>query len=717
MYWRATFVLAALAGVALMLRLAPAQAPVGIDDLQERAIKAAVRRVAPSIVQIETQGGTDIISTGPRGGLIRKAAGPTTGVIVSPDGHIISSAFNFVNKPSAIYVRVPGHKERYVARAVANDKTRMLTLIKIEAVGLAVPAAAPKADVKIGQTAIALGRTLDPNPDNLPSVSVGIISALHRIWGKALQTDAKVSPTNYGGPLVDIYGRVLGILIPASPQSDGETAGVEWYDSGIGFAIPLEDVNAVLSRLKAGKDLNRGLLGITVQSRDIYGPPPTIAAVAPESAAAKAGIQPGDVVTELDGKPVRNQAQVLHALGTKYEGDNVTVKVKRGKEEKTFVNLRLGSAVNAYGRTILGILPMRDDPEPGIEVRYVYPKGPADAAGLKAGDRIMKIGAGMGPLQPFSGREQMLAILSRATPGAKVKLEVVRKENKKTETVEATLGEVPSKGAVDEVPDTLPEEASKKKALEPRKPAGGPGPMPGPRPGPRPMPPKPAPAPPPAPAPKKDDKKAETGLIQRKTPDGSHSYWIYVPRDYDPNISYALVLWLHPVGKGKEKDIDDFLDLWISYCREKRIIVAGAIAENDTGWVPSESDVIANVGREILANYTVDRSRVVVHGMGVGGQMAFYMAFHNRDLVRGVAVTGAAMSNQPKEKAPGQPVSFFLHVGEKDPLAEAVSDSKDKLIEHKYPVVHREEKDAGHQYLGDAALDELIRWIDSLDRL
>ena len=185
----------------------------------------------------------------------------------------------------------------------------MLTLLKIEATGLPVPAAAPKADVKIGQWAIALGRALVPNADLPPSVSVGIVSALNRIWGKAIQTDAKVSPVNYGGPLVDIDGRVLGVLVPASPRGEGETAGVEWYDSGIGFAIPLEDVFAVLPRLKEGKDLHRGRLGITPKTAELYGVPPTIGTVAPESPAAKAGIKAGDVILEIDGKPVAR----LHA--------------------------------------------------------------------------------------------------------------------------------------------------------------------------------------------------------------------------------------------------------------------------------------------------------------------------------------------------------------------------------------------------------------------
>src|SRR5262249_23824216 len=104
------FVVIAVSGIGVL----PAEQPSGDDlaDLQERAMKAAVLKVALSVVQIETTGGTDLVSTGtgPRAMQIRKGVGPTTGLIVSTDGYVISSAFNFVNKPTAIFVAVPGHK-------------------------------------------------------------------------------------------------------------------------------------------------------------------------------------------------------------------------------------------------------------------------------------------------------------------------------------------------------------------------------------------------------------------------------------------------------------------------------------------------------------------------------------------------------------------------------------------------------------------------------
>src|SRR5207253_1974066 len=105
------------------------------------------KKVAPAVVQIVTQGGLDMVVTSPKGPVFRKAMGPTTGVVIDPDGYIISSAFNFINNPTVILVSVPGQAEPYVAKRVATDKSRFLTLLKIEAKGLAVPAYVPKKDI------------------------------------------------------------------------------------------------------------------------------------------------------------------------------------------------------------------------------------------------------------------------------------------------------------------------------------------------------------------------------------------------------------------------------------------------------------------------------------------------------------------------------------------------------------------------------------------
>ena len=706
------------------------------NDATQKAIKDGILKVAPSLVQIETSGGTELIG----GGRVRKGVGPTTGVIVAPDGYIITSAFNFANKPAAVFVSIPNrNKERLVAKVICTDTTRMLTLIKVEASGLAVPDAVPKKEMRIGQWAIAIGRTLDPNVDDFPSVSVGILSALNRIWGRAVQTDAKVSPVNYGGALIDVAGRVQGILVPASPFGEGETAGVEWYDSGIGFAIPLEDVFAILPRLKQGKDLHKGLLGVTPSGTDIYSGYSTVKIVALESAAEKAGIKAGDQIIEVDGKPVLNHAQLLHALGPKYEGDAVDIKVQRGKETKEFKHLVLSGSLTAYSLPYLGILPMRDDPEPGLQVRYVFPKTPADTAGLKAGDRIMKFGLGgsgpASPLFPFAGRDQMMNFLATSIPGAEIKLEVKRKAGGKVETISLRLGLFEAN-----VPDALPEESTAKKALEkPKAPAAAiPAPA---KPGDPPPPPKPEgppmpklPRDPKLPkgggkevAPKdtatskdatatKDPKKVEKGLLKRTNAARDHEYWVFVPENYDPNISHGLVIWLHAAGKGG-KDADNVVEIWEDYCAKYHLILVGPKAETETGWVASESEFIAGTAKDLMNEYTIDRQRVVVHGMGIGGQMAFYLAFHARDLVRGVATSSAVLANQAKETVANQRLSFFIVAGGKDPLAPEIKKSQQALGEKKHPVIFREIAEMGREYLDRKTLDEIIRWIDSLDRM
>jgi serine protease Do len=700
---RAALILGCLAASWPLALPSAAQPPANnLQSLQDKAIKAAVKQVAPYVVTIETSGGTDIVTSGgPRGRVqILKGTGPTTGLIVAADGYIITSAFNFANKPSSIIVQVPGQKEKFVAKSVATDQARMLTLLKIDAKNLPVPPVAPRAGIKIGHTALAIGRTLAGNTEQPPSVSQGIVSAQGRIWGKAIQTDAKVSPVNYGGPLIDLSGRVMGVLVPASPHADGETAGFEWYDSGIGFAIYLEDINRILPRLKEGKDVRPGMLGVSMKSTDMYSIEPVIATVSPGSAADGIGLKAGDIIREIAGHKVTNYAQVRHQLGSKYEGDVVSLKVERAGKMLDFPKVTLGSALAAFNQPFLGILPMRDDTVAGVLVRYVFPKSPAAAAGIKEGDRITKMGPNERALRPLKDAAALLALLATARPGAQVTLEVVPKGEKTAKKIKAQIGEY-----IEAVPDKLPEKASVGKPAPPKEkkkdPKGGEEAQ-------------------------EDEKKADekpkekTGLFKRTNAARDREFWVYVPEDYNPKTSYALVIWLHPVGKNKERDMEGITDRWADYCSENKIIMVCPKSENETGWVASEADFVQEAARSVINSYKIDRRRVVAHGMGVGGQMAFYLGFAARDLVRGVATTGAVLTSNPKERVPNQSVSFYIVVGEKDPIREVVKASREKLHEHRYPAVYREMKEKGHQYFDldtEPILKELVRWIDSLDRI
>ena len=515
----------------------------------------------------------------------------------------------------------------------------MLTLLKIDATGLPVPDAAPKADVRIGQWAIALGRALDANPDRLPSVSVGIISALDRIWGKAMQTDAKVSPVNYGGPLVDIDGRVLGMLVPAVAARRGETAGVEWYDSGIGFADPARRRARRAAPAQGGQGpaarpaRHHAEIDRSVRRRaDHRHGRPGIGRRQSRHAS-------GDVIIEIDGKPVANQSQLLQALGPKYEGDVISLRIRRGKEEINFDKIVLGGVPSAFIDAVPRHRAVRDDPELGVEVRYVYPKSPADDAGIKPGDRIMKVGGGDAKeLRPFSGRDELRTILDTLSSATEIKLEVKRKADDKTETLKLKLGALP-----DDVPEAAGERDGKHASSRASR-------CPGRRPLPAPVD-RPKNEEKPKTEPKPEEKKAETGFLERSTPAKDHKYWLYVPNNYDPNVSHALVIWLHAAGKGG-KDAKDMVSIWRDACEDQHIILVGPKSESETGWLASEAEFVQEAAREVMKEYTIDRQRVVAHGMGVGGQLAFYLGFNARDLVRGVATTGAVLATTPKDNSP-----------------------------------------------------------------
>lgn len=241
----------------------PGTAVADLTELEEQSFREAAALLEPSIVQIQTVGGLDRI------GGVSTGTGPTTGVVVSADGLIVSSSFNFASKPASILVSTPDNR-RFPATILGTDRSRKITLLKVEAQNLVPVQAVPRDEYRVGQWAIALGRTYS---SAFPSVSVGIISALNRVWGRAMQTDAKISPVNYGGPLAAIDGRVLGILVAMSPRGETDTAGVEWYDSGIGFAVPMVDVLASVEKLKNGADLFPGKLGINLNMKDQFAAP------------------------------------------------------------------------------------------------------------------------------------------------------------------------------------------------------------------------------------------------------------------------------------------------------------------------------------------------------------------------------------------------------------------------------------------------------------
>ncbi len=749
-----------VAALSAGLIIASSTSAADVNEATQNAMKSASAKVAPTIVRIETTGGLEVIGGGKKGAggpLVRTGVGPTTGLIVDPEGYIITSSFNFAHKPSGITVTVPGRK-KWTAVEVATDQTRMLSLLKLnlqkdDPRDFPVPATFPSKEVEVGLWAMALGRTSDPDVDHPPSMSIGIVSAVNRIWGKAIQTDAKTSPVNYGGPLVAIDGRVFGVVVPMSNRAEGETAGVDVYDGGIGFAVPLEDVMRVLPRLKNKENLRRGLLGITPQGTDVYNAPPVIGTIQPDSAAARAGIKVNDRILEINGKRIPNYSTLQHVLGPMYDGDEIALKIMRDDREIEFKGVKLQGTATAHVNAFLGILPIRDDPGPGVEIRYVYPKSPAEVAGLQIGDRIMKLGptasspkapklprdpkapklpkVPVGPeafgLAPIQNRATFLALMQRLTPGTEITIEVKRKavpkadeegdkkelekkegnekaaEKKGTDGLESVTVTARLIAAPAELPDKLPLPSSVNRALEgtpkPKKDAKVPF------------------APADEPAKKKDEKaKVETGFINRVNEGLGREYWVYVPDNYDANKSYGLIVWFHPAGQGG-KDGEKMSSAFREICEDYNFIMMGPKSGNNDGWVPSETELVMRDVKTVIGQYTIDRTRVVAHGLGNGGQMAFYVGFNARDTIRGVATVGAVLGTNPKDNIAHQPLSFFITGGDKDPLIKEITQSRDLLLEKRFPVFYREMKESGKEYFDAPSFADFLSWLDSLDKI
>jgi len=300
--------------------------------LAPKAFRAAASKVLPSLVTIESFGGVSSVQ-GRIGGIRRQGEGPSSGVIISPDGYIVTSTFNFIKRPPVITV-VFRDGTRRVAKLLGRDDTRKICLLKVDDVSdLPVPAFVPKSELRVGQWAVSVGIGYG---DTQPAVSAGIISATSRISGRAVQTDANTSPANYGGPLLDIEGRVIGICVPLSPRSQAAGAGVEWYDSGIGFAVPLHTEPKLIAALKVGKTVQAGFLGVQVAAAGQDGTGVKITEVKKNSAAEEAGLKKDDIIIAVDEEPVADPAQLKVLVSSHVAGETITVKVKRGDEEKEF---------------------------------------------------------------------------------------------------------------------------------------------------------------------------------------------------------------------------------------------------------------------------------------------------------------------------------------------------------------------------------------------
>jgi len=344
---RAARVARGLAAATLAGLLLPAAAPVRAQlasdlDAFERKVAAAVAAVEPSVVAlaVETEAETGDETkwlallrgrTQDRLSTILYSRPPNflaSGVVVSPQGHILTSYQNVRGNLRRVSVRQPDGGS-LAATLVGFDQKKDLALLQADLPRAVVPPTV-SAPPKIGDWVVAIGRVPDPAR---PTATVGIVSARKRLRGSAVQFDAKLNYGNAGGALVDLSGRMVGVTCNIRERA-------QWgQNSGVGFAVTWDAIEEVLPRLKGGMRAAvppTPYIGVrpAAGALDVEGAP--IDEVIPGSPAAQAGLQDGDLVVRVDDQPIRRWEELVEAVRKKKAGDWIRVIVDRLGEKKTF---------------------------------------------------------------------------------------------------------------------------------------------------------------------------------------------------------------------------------------------------------------------------------------------------------------------------------------------------------------------------------------------
>jgi len=345
-----------------------------------------------------------------RGGPLTPERGVGSGFIVSEDGYVLTNA-HVVDAAETVTVKLTDRRE-FTAKVIGVDKRTDVAVVKIDAKKLPTLKIGDPSKVKVGEWVAAIGSPF--GFEN--SVTSGIVSAKGRSlpdesYVPFIQTDVAVNPGNSGGPLFNLAGEVIGI----NSQIYSRTGGY----MGVSFAIPIDLAMNVVDQLKTHGKVTRGQLGIRIQPvsgdlaqsfglKDAKGA--LIAAIDPDSAAAKAGLKAGDVIVEYDGKKVDEFSALPPLVAATKPGVKATIVYLRdGKEQKAAVavgeapsdKLAQASSGGAKGESrkmsSLGLsvseLDARErkalDVEGGVKVERA--QGPAAKSGIRAGDVIVGV--------------------------------------------------------------------------------------------------------------------------------------------------------------------------------------------------------------------------------------------------------------------------------------------------------------------------------------
>ena len=285
-----------------------------------------------------TQSGRVYDAAGPAVVSVQVGSASGTGFVVRSDGTIVTNA-HVVGGAETAQVRFGDSGRMVEAEVLGSDPSSDLAALRVDP-GAAPPlrplALAESDQVRVGDPVVAIG-----HPFGLDrTATAGIVSGVGREIrapdgfqiDEVIQTDAPINPGNSGGPLLDARGRVVGVNTQIATAGDRGNVG-------IGFAVPADTVRDVLPRLSRGERIERPFLGVTTA------PHPAGAAIqglTPGGPAQSAGLEAGDVITAVEGRPIRDPDDVSQAVSGLEPGDQVEVEVERDGQRRT-VTVELGS--------------------------------------------------------------------------------------------------------------------------------------------------------------------------------------------------------------------------------------------------------------------------------------------------------------------------------------------------------------------------------------
>ncbi|MDE6958679.1 MAG: Do family serine endopeptidase [Helicobacter apodemus] len=268
-----------------------------------------------------------------------------SGTIISSDGYIVTNN-HVIDGADKISVALPESNKEYEAKVIGKDEKTDLAIIKINTKNLPFLKLASSNEAQVGDIVFAIG-----NPFGVgESVTQGIISALNKTgigindYENFIQTDASINPGNSGGALVDSRGGLIGINTAILSRTGG--------NHGIGFAIPSEMVKKISKTLIEKGTIERGYLGVGIQDvnndlEDVYKEQKgaVVISIEKDSPAQKAGLKVWDLITKVNGIPIRSAAELKNIIGTYNPKDKVTLTILRDKKEQT-LNITLTKALN-----------------------------------------------------------------------------------------------------------------------------------------------------------------------------------------------------------------------------------------------------------------------------------------------------------------------------------------------------------------------------------